>query len=332
MRLAGVQNGTGALPQKGFGNGRRRARKNGAGRAAAVPVDAYLDARHPLHLALPRPIAPYSVIRTTENIAFTAGEYGSLIVLGPMREFGQMSGDTPNWSNVIAVSGNAHTAAINAAGNTMLHVMSTMSSATLNNSSVCPSAFTVQIMNGEPLQTTAGIAYAGMCGQCLRLCNSADTWDTLTSELTSYTRPRLLAASKLGLRGVQVNAIPADMNEMSEFARVGYRAKGSITWSTSIPLHFAGMLPIWMYVPEGLTVNFFITVEWRTRFEPGNPAHASHTYHHPASLNTWNRVIQSASSAGSVVRDIVEVAAMAGRAAQMLRGQPALPMLPIPVD
>lgn len=330
MRLVGVQNGSGNAVARRAAFGGRRGKKvrNGNG---GVNVDALTDARCPMHLALPRAIAPYTVIRTTQAIGITGqtAGVGTLVIFGPMREFGQGGPETPQWSNVVAVSGVDHGTAINATTNAKLHTLDSVSATSLSTSSCTPSAFTVQVLNANALQTTTGIVYGGRSGQVLRLAGSTDTWNTLSSELLSYTSPRLMVASKLALRGVICHAVPADMNEMSEFTRLAYRITGNYTWAATSGLRHAGMLPMWFYVPADLTLSFVVTVEWRTRFEPGNPAHASHVYHKPASTATWDKVVSSAVNTGHAIKDIVETAAMVGRAYQAVRGVGQMPAIAV---
>jgi hypothetical protein len=70
------------------------------------------------------------------------------------------------------------------------------------------------------------------------------------------------------------------------------------------------------FTPQSL--EFLITVEWRVRFDPGNPAVASHSHHDTTSDGVWNSVCREMSSAGhgveELAEDVMELGAMGGAA------------------
>merc|ERR1711964_554575 len=125
-----------------------------------------------------------------------------------------------------------------------------------------PAAFSVQIMNPNALQTTSGIVYAGRSRQMVGLANKTDTWTQLANELVSYSNPRLMSAGKLALRGVQIDAVPFDMNAMSDFETRFASLAGPYTNSDE-SFRFDAMAPIYVYNPEAIVLQYLVCCEWR---------------------------------------------------------------------
>lgn len=284
-----------------------------------------MDAFQPVHLPLPRAIGGYAVVRTTKEIRLGALE-DRMVLLGPMKHYSAAVLPTAtngfNWTNLCAVASpnvaGATALGMNAANNCTRYSFDSMDINSFGSSSLVPAAFSVQIMNGSALQTTNGILYAGRSKQILRLANDTRSWETLQTQLLSYTAPRLLAAGKMALRGVQVDAIPCDMNELSGFTQLEYYANdATFTWTADFIEH-AGFAPIWLFVPKSTPMNLLITCEWRCRFDPSNPAHSTHTTRKPAAEGLWSRAITGMEAAGSGVRDISERLARSGVAQQAL--------------
>ncbi len=184
-----------------------------------------------------------------------------------------------------------------------------------------PAAITVQIMNGESMQNANGIAYIGRSKTVLDLMGDPRTWDTLMKELVSYSAPRLCSAGKLALRGVQVNAIPNNMSVLSDFVPRRISPNGGQVWKEShFPVDFEGFGPIFIYNPDNINLKYLITIEWRMRFDPLNPAYSGHSSYTPASEATWSKVINEAESLGHGVVDIADVPADIGMAAHAAFG------------
>ena len=143
-----------------------------------------------------------------------------------------------------------------------------------------PAALTVQVMNPQPLQTTAGIIAGGRVKQQLALANDPRTWDALGTEIMAYMQPRLLSAGKLALRGVQCSGYPLDMTEYSDFRQVGAATGVPFTWSAQ-DIRPGALTPLVFWQPDGgptLTLEYLVTIEWRVRFDLSNPASSSHTH------------------------------------------------------
>jgi len=257
-----------------------------------------LDAFHPCSVPLPRAIGDYTVVRTTQIL----NSRDVLLLMGPIYD-----GRTTNkmWSSCFCQSSVASATAINAASNTMLTSFTAMNSSDWGYARMVPAAFSVQLMNPNALQTTSGIVYAGRARQMIALANKTATWDELANELVSYSEPRLLSAGKLALRGVQADAVPFDMNAMSDFETRYPSLIGTYT-NTDDSFKFDAFAPIFFYNPNQIALQFLVCCEWRVRFDPTNPAYAANTYHEPSTLGYWDKLQRLASFVGNGVKDIVE--------------------------
>jgi hypothetical protein len=167
-----------------------------------------------------------------------------------------------------------------------------------------PASFSVKIMNPEALQTSAGVVYIGRCRQMLNRSGSSETATELANDLVSYSQPELCAAGRLALRGVQVNSVPYDMNALSDFRQMTTNSPES--WSGNLGTQFDGLAPIFVYNPSSINLQLLICCEWRVRFDPSNPAYATHTFHKYSTMEYWEKVQRLASSEGAGVFDLTE--------------------------
>ncbi len=275
-----------------------------------------LNAMHPYHLPLPRAVGAYSVIRTTDivNTDREAVLFGTF--KGPAQQFTETA-----WLTDIAVA-NFNTASLETAigdtttGNAVFYKSAALSEISLNGARMVPAAITVQVMNSQSLQEASGIVYIGRSKTVLDLMGDSRSWKQVMEELVSYSAPRLCSAGKLALRGVQVNGIPNNMSVLSDFVPRRIPESGLQKWTEeNYAVDFEGFGPIFVYNPDKVALRFLITIEWRMRFDPLNPAYAGHTMHAPASESTWNQVIGEAESLGNGVRDIADVVGDVGMAA-----------------
>lgn len=261
-----------------------------------------LDAFDSSHVPLPRAVGDYTVIRTTEVVP--ADE--SFNLLGPVKINGSFS-DT--WSNICAFQSVDANLAVGATNNTKRRTFSSMETGSWGDARITPAAFTVKIMNPEALQTTNGIVYIGRARQMLNPGGSTRTWGELANELVSYSSPELCAAGRLALRGVKVDAVPYDMNSLADFRPLNQNiGTAAFTWQNDSSL-FDGFAPIFVYNPNRVNLQLMICCEWRVRFDPSNPAYASHTYHRPSTMGYWDRVQRIGSALGNGVMDLAEKSA-----------------------
>nr|ASM94030.1 putative capsid [Barns Ness breadcrumb sponge weivirus-like virus 1] len=280
-------------------------RRNFGTRMAAGTIRACrlaLDARIPRTIGLPRAVGPYSVIRTTRLHSSSA----NFIIFAPFMS------SSDKWYNWCGIEDVLSSDPVN--GNNNTHPIVIPLAELSNAAEVVPAALTVQVMNPASLQTANGVFAMGRANQPFNYANYTGTWDALRARFISYFSPRLLTGGKLALRGVKCSTYPLDMSEYSDFAPVE-DFTADFTWngaksSALAPIIFTQANE----APQEL--EFLITVEWRVRFDPGNPAVASHTHHDTTSDSIWNGVCRDMSAAGhgveELAEDVMELGAMAG--------------------
>lgn len=309
--LYGIKQGVGRITRYAFPKKNRKKPDK-----AVSQVRHGLNALHPTHLPLPRAVGGYTVVRTTDVINTNTKSIFFGTFKGPGAEFTDTT-----WLSTVAVTygGSGFSLPIRDeadGGNSYFYESAALKVSALNGARMTPAAITVQIMGGDPLQSAAGIAYIGRSKTVLDLMGDSRTWETLTKELVSYSSPRLCSAGKLSLRGVQVNGVPNNMSVLSDFVPRRIPTEGRHIWKEStFAADFEGFGPIFVYNPDAISLKYLVTIEWRMRFDPLNPAYASHIVHRPASESTWSTVIGDAESLGNGVMDIADVVADTGVAA-----------------
>jgi hypothetical protein len=179
-------------------------------------------------------------------------------------------------------------------------------------------------MNPQSLQTTSGMIYVGRLNSKPKMAGQSKTWKVLANEFVSYNNPRLCAAGKLALRGVKVDGIPYNMSELSNFEPLSRPNDDPFTWNDSIitgnmnTAECWGFAPIVVYNPDQIPLQFLVTVEWRVRFDPSNPAQAAHVQHSVASDSLWSKAIEAMASMGHGAQDIAAVVQRTGAFAENL--------------
>jgi len=298
-----------APPKRNFGT-RKFAGRLYSGKSTAALVRC-LDARVPRTLGLPRPVGPYTVIRTTV-LHQTNSEF---VLFCPFHEtpIGTSGADKwLDWCGVEAVSG---LSGITAGNNTrpipmpLLHLGEACE--------VVPAAMTVQVMNPAALQAADGVFAMTRVNQQLMLGSSPAglTYTEMGTRVISFYSPRLLTGGKLSLRGVKCSAYPLDMNEYSDFLPVKQQGGDLVSWHDG--MRPAALSPI-LFIQRNAqpkVLEFMVTIEWRVRFDPGNPATASHTFHDCLADEAWNNIIKAAQSTGHGVFELAEGVAEGGEAA-----------------
>jgi hypothetical protein len=305
--LYGIKQGAAGITRAPFPKGKSKKRSSG------TIVSNALNAMNPCHLPLPRAVGGYTIIRTTDivNTPQEAILFGTF--KGPAQQFTETT-----WLSTIGVrniNAGADTKINDATdgGNAYFIPSVALAESSLNGARMVPAAMTVQIMGSASLQNAAGIVYIGRSKTVLDLMGDDRTWDEVMKELVAYSAPRLCSAGKLSLRGVQVNAIPNNLSVLSDFVPRRNPTNARQTWSESTyACDFEGFGPIFVYNPDKVELRCLVTVEWRMRFDPLNPAYAGHVMHKPASESTWSQVISSAEAMGHGVKDIADVAADVG--------------------
>lgn len=266
------------------------------------------DAKHPSHLPLPRAVGPYTTIRATRRVQVSTRAN----IIGTFQEGSISAIEQGNWSEVVMVSdlnpGNLINSATANAQTTTVDLSGLGEAATL-----VPAALTVQIMCPTALQTASGIIYAGVMNTQAAIGGRTDTWTDYMDKFVQFQNPRLLAASKLALRGVEINSYPLNMTEVSKFTALQKVSDSSYVYSKD-RAEPVGWAPIVVYNPGGAVMELLITVEYRVRFDLDHPASGSHSHHPVASDSVWDKMTQGAVSLGNGVMDIADVVANTGMA------------------
>ncbi len=297
-----------AAPKRNFGSKVKGSR----GRASVASLRRCLDARIPRTLGLPRAVGPYTVIRTTALHTSSA----EFILFCPfMADSLSVGAYTPSWLDFCGVEDVAATSDITAPTNTRPIRMPMLGLGSA--CEVVPAALTVQLMNPASLQTADGVFAMTRVNQQLMLGSSPAglTWQEMGARVIAFYSPRMLTGGKLAIRGVKCSSYPLDMNEYASFCPVLQHSGADFQWNTNM-FRPAALAPI-VFVQENAVpkqLEFMVTIEWRVRFDPGNPATASHTYHETLSDEAWNGLIKSVSNAGSGVEELAEDVATFGGA------------------
>jgi hypothetical protein len=270
------------------------------------------DAKHPSHLPLPRAVGPYTTIRATKRVQINSVAN----IIGSYQDYVQGSYRAA-WSEAIMVTSDTSSDPINGPTNAFVHCVDLGglgSAATL-----VPSALSVQIMCPTALQTATGIVYAGVMNTQADIAGRTEVWDTYMEKFVQFQNPRLLAASKLALRGVQINSYPLNMSEVANFTPLRRDGDGAFSW-TSEDFRPVGWAPIVIFNPSEAALELLITIEYRVRFDLDHPASASHKHHPVATDSTWDRLSRGAAALGNGVLDIADVVANTGNFAQRVMG------------
>lgn len=287
-----------AAPRRNFGTGKISHRGHKIGELRKL-----LDARIPKTLGLPRAVGPYTIIRTTGFYSITS----KFCLFAPI--WSDYQHKWCDWCGVFGVSGIADVVTSN---NTM--ALNMPMDGLQEACEVVPASMTVQVMNPATLQTADGAFAMCRVNQQLPLGQSPAglTYDNMSARVISYYSPRMLTGGKLALRGVKCNSYPLDMSDYANFAPV-HKQIGAFTWDRYI--RPAALAPIVFAQPPGeeaKKLDFMVTIEWRVRFDPGNPATSSHEYHETLSDEAWNGLMKAEAMAGHAVKELSEDVAATG--------------------
>ena len=306
QRLAGIKQGVGRSVSVAFGTQpRRRARRSRRGPKRGGFKMCHHDAFHMSHLPLPRPIGPYTVIRTTTVIT---SDY-DLMLLGP-----QYAADKGKWTNIAAAGFVDINKTPSDSDNQYYWTFQQLKASGFNAAQIAPAAFSIQLMNPNALQTTSGIVYGGRLRTSWKASENLTTIGTsLANNFVSYNNPRLMAAAKLAFRGVQCDLVPFNMNLLSDFTVAETRDDGTGAATATAPDN-SGFAPMVVFNPSKIRLQYLVCCEWRVRFDPTNPAQASHVQHQAAPESSWQHCLNTAELLGNGVIDIADRVAETGEA------------------
>jgi len=287
--------GVGAVPSRAFG-----------GRPGYSL--ACWDAKQLAHLALPRAVGPYTPIRVTRRVTFNAHAG----IIGTYQEGPNQASSTHGkheWTEVAMVHSVNSTLPINAPANA--RAVTVALDGLGEAATLVPSALSVQIMCPTNLQSANGIVYAGVMNTQAEIGGRTETWNSYMEKFVQFQSPRLLAASKLALRGVQINSYPLNMAEVSKFTPLARELDTNFDYN-EYNYFPTGWAPIAIYNPSGAELELLITIEYRVRFDLDHPASAGHTHHPIVPDGVWDKLVRQAVSLGNGVMDIADVVANTG--------------------
>lgn len=300
--------GNQAVPKSGRRRNRGRRQRAGQGPTSALStiVKHGLNAFHPCHVSLPTPSGKYTVIRT--NRTFTTTDYLNLI--GPMNA-------TDGWANYLNVAKGAANTALNSGWYFRVGPSPT-GTAGIGFGEVVPAACSVQVVCPASLTGASGVVYMGRCqtGLSQPEANDTRTAQDFADALISYSNPKLLSGARLAMSPQQVNLVPSNVAELSDFRElhIGADTSGSGSWDAGND--FIGFKPMFIINPSGVELEVRVCIEWRVRLSPFNPMHNSQVLHPPTAPSVWHGIISAAESVGHGVEDV----GIAGAAGYMMSG------------
>lgn len=270
----------------------------GAPRARGPSLKVW-DAGHNSHMPLPRSTGPYTVTRITTR--YTVDR--DVTIFGTFRRRESVNSALGEWSSVFCVADVAAGQAVNASNNATFtgHDMAGYGYET----TVAPSAFSIQVCNPAALQTTEGMTYLGVCSSQLGISNSPDTWNSWAERFITTMRPRSMSASSIAVRGKKVCSYPLNLESMCDFTEISQTVTSTGTWGSTV-MECSGFAPIVLYNPGGATLEVLVTTEWRTRFSLSHPAASSHKMWLPTPERIWHASLNAAAAVGNGVVDVAE--------------------------
>lgn len=279
--------------------------------SAAYTTDPKLafDATCPMHLPLPRAVAPYTILRVTRTLT-SADRY---VMFGTF--YGNIAGESERLLSCVGLHSASGVSTVGTTSWTTLDndQLGLFGSTHIGNTYI-PAALTVQVMCTDPINTASGLVRGTLLRQAINLHDQASTVENWYSSACVVNPPRLMTAGKMALRGVVANAVPMNMSKLSDFV-VGRNVASAVTPSTDYENFTAtGMTPIIIENTGGANLAYVVTTEYRVRFEAGLVAAATHVSHPATPLPAWNRCVELASKYGHGIQDIAETIANTGAA------------------
>lgn len=298
--------GNQTVPRSGRRRNRGRRQRAGQGPSSALStiVKHGLNAFHPCHVSLPTPSGKYTVIRT--NRTFTTTDYLNLI--GPLNA-------SDGWANYLGLAKAASTEALN--GNWSYRAgPSPTGTAGIGFGEVVPAAVSVQVVSPASLTAASGVVYVGRCQTGLSQPANDDTRTAqdFADALISYSNPKLLSGARLAMSPQQVNLVPSNIAELSDFRELFVGVDAASVWNSGND--FIGFKPMFIINPSGVELEVRVCIEWRVRLSPFNPMHNSQVLHPPTAPSVWHGILSAAESAGHGVEDV----GIAGAAGYMMSG------------
>lgn len=261
-----------------------------------------LNAFSKVHIPLPVSTGSYHVIRTVKTINTT----GFLSLFAPCRT------EHGDWRTASGFTFPAATSTLNGVGTLLWANENPFPTTGVpgNDVECVPASYSIQVTCATSLLNAAGVSWIGRMktGYTAPASTDARQSKELADSLLSYAPLKMVSNSELVQRPKQVNAIPTNATELSEFTPVFDDGDVAVNWAAQ-NYGFAGFAPIVVYNPTGAALQINICTEWRVRLDPFNPMHASGTHYPPTPPGIWHAITSAAENAGHGVEELAGVAA-----------------------
>mgnify|MGYP003701576721 FL=1 len=312
---AGIAQGAGYTSKKPFGSVLPK-------QCSDHDLQCCFNAFMPHHLPLPRAVGPYTTVRVTSRHSLTE-QFG---LFGPMHNYDMSGFPGREWVDTVGISFGVTSMQNAISSGDNARVFTRSMGRGWDNASIVPSAFSIQVMNPQPMQTAQGMFYIGRLGYVPNLVGDLRTVEEFKNECIAYFAPRLCSGGKLVMRGIQADCLPFNMNEMADFENWRKMQSNASTITYREPTTpaepglqtFGAMAPIFIATDGNISaerpLELLICQEYRVRFDPTNPAAAAHTMKPVASDHTWYRAASLGVKLGNGVVDINAKVAAAGSA------------------
>lgn len=309
----------------GNGNGKKKVKKQtkrrGWGRVGPNRMGKLetLNAFGKSCLGLPRAVGDYTYVTTIDNVTVTGTGAEQLwcftpFIFVPSSGIYHFGSQGPNFTSFFAYSSLYGGMTVAPTASIRMYNSKAVADAMVGGTEMVPASYSIRITCPTALQTAKGQYFLGKWNIAADP-REYPTYKSIADGFMSYGQPRPLTAARLAMRGVQVNAMPRNMAECSEFAHAS--PNGGTAIQDVAPYDFdhttgtwSGLSPIFLIVEESTaadtSLNVQIAIKWRYRFPMNNPAAKTHSYQGIGTDNVWNDVCRDASTLGHGVEAIPE--------------------------
>jgi hypothetical protein len=229
-----------------------------------------LDAFSQAHLTLPRPVNSYAALRVVKRLSMS--DKFSIYAPFNNQEVASAAGDFGNWCNIAGLKTDNLAVAVNAASNWKTIALPTNTSDWLS-VDVVPAAVSVRIFNP-----------------------AATTIEQKVNNLIQYQAPTLVTAAELALHPRQIDLIPTDFSQVSNFTSYTRNVAddSAYTWGSANGPRMAGFTPAFLYNPDKVALTVEVCVEFRVRFDPDSIMSETQKHYHPTSNAVWDKIMTDA--------------------------------------
>lgn len=307
------------------------------GAVAKNPTPACFNALSRVTWGLPRAVGPYTIITMTRRI----NTPNRIMIFAPWSNK-TVANSALQPTNIIAVGCSAANSSNPWNGSNQWEQLGLPAGNFFDQIEAVPCAFTVQVMNPNPLTTADGIITIGRLHtkQEFASIGATHTKEDVLNGMQQFCAPRLVSGGKLCLRGVFGSLVPYDMAELSNFRGVEVRADGNFTWDysgtgTPLPYESLGMAPLFVYQSVSpVSLDYLVTVKYRVRFPVTNIAMATHVMHPISDDHKLHRAMSTFQELGHGIQEladtvggVLESVAHARQGYNALMDRPALPYI-----